>query len=552
MSSSTMPRRWIACLSIVLTLPTVAFAGDQEALTPLAASNDSVQREIRDAYLDILHREPDKAGLQSYSRSMLQEGKDGAWLRKILRDSKEGRRLRARERARTRFFVVGMAIGVGGALVSFAFRRRLRRMLDLLWGKLSPQHQHYLGQAARLSPIAPVLLLLYFFTYFKAGPPTGWILCGLVIMITLIALRIPRWKCYIAMVCGILTFVAWAVFVDAMGGQDAGSDRDDAVEIAATAVLHGSNPWSHRSILDLPITTGPTSILLALLFVGTFGKTNGLTFIIWGSFIAILALADIRQRNNTFFTACLLLCFPWFGFLHTLHWSLDELYYAAVLSPLLWLAFARERPLLAGAIGGAMAFARLSYAPAVIAAGLWWVLRARPSLRSVLRVALGGLGYAMAIVSFFWIVGGHEFLHQNFWKNSQMGSVHDSSNLVASVLSSALEMLPKGTLGSAMLLLVVTSLAALAMRRLQHPFYHMAVASVLAHTIAFSPVYPMDYQLTFLIPALHGFCFSTCGSPGDGDRGAQCQDSQQTASLVRKPRRAARRKAVAARNMPAR
>lgn len=46
----------------------------------------------------------------------------------------------------------------------------------------------------------------------------------------------------------------------------------------------------------------------------------------------------------------------------------------------------------------------------------------------------------------------------------------------------------------------------------------------------------MDYQLTFLIPALYGLGFSTCGSTGDGDSDTQCQDPQQTVSLVREPR----------------
>ena len=312
-------------------------------------------------------------------------------------------------------------------------------------------------------------------------------------------LRTSRWVSYIAVACGILTVVAWVVFVDANGAQDAASDRDDAVEIAAAAVLHGSNPWGHQSILGLPITTGPTSILMALPFVGVLGKINLLTFIMWSSFVTILALADIRQRNNTFFTACILLCLPWFGFLHTLQWSLDELYYAAVLSPLLWLALSCEKPILAGVFGGAMVFARLSYAPAVIAAGLWWVISARPSPRNLLRVAFGGFGFAIAVVSLFWLVGGHEFLRHNLWKNS-------------------LAVLPNSDLRSTILVLVLTTLAALVMRRLHHPFYHMAVASVFAHTIAFSPGYPQDYQLIFLIPALYGLCFSRLGTIRDDAR----------------------------------
>lgn len=511
MAISYKPRLLIAYLLILFTLLTIAYAVDQGNPVSLAASTDSVHRVIRDAYLDVLHREPEEAGLQTYTQYMLQEGKDGAWLHKVLRDSDEGRRLRTRERARAMMFGVALAIVFGITIVALFFRRMLCRLFAFLWGKLSSQHQHYLTGAASLSPVATVFALLYFYTNLKAAPPAGWIICGLVILVIFIAVRTPRWACYLAMLCGIFAFLAWAVFVDANGVQDASSDRDDAVEIAATALLQGSNPWSHRSILDLPITTGPTSILMALPFVGTLGKINGLTFIMWGLFIVILALADIRQRNNTFVTACLLLFFPWFGYLHTLHWSLDELYYPAILSPLLWLAFSRQKAMLAGAVGGAMAFARLSYAPAVIAAGLWWILRSRPRPRSLFCVAVGGLGFVAVVLGLFWMVGGHEFLHSNFWQNSQIGSLRNNGNFFSSSLSFLLEALPKGTLGSTMLVLVLTALAALAMRRLEHPFYHMAVASVLAHTIAFSPGYPRDYQLIFLIPALYGLCFSSCG-----------------------------------------
>jgi len=529
MSSSIKPQRLIALYLILFSLLAVSLAGAEETPLPVATSTNTVQGIIRDTYMEVLQREPDEAGLQTYTQYMLQEGKDHAWLRQVLQDSKEGRKLRARERARSTIFGVVLAAVVGGTFLGFAFRKRLRRLFDLLWSKLTPQHQLYLGQAASLSPIATLLVLLYFYAYFKAGPPAGWVLSGFVIMITLIAIRIPRWVCYMAVVCGILTFLAWAVFVDANGGQDAGSDRDDAVEIAATAILQGSNPWSHRSILDLPITTGPTSILMALPFVATLGKINGLTFIIWVSFVALLALADIQKRNNTFFTACILLFFPWFGFLHTLHWSLDELYYAAVLSPLLWLAFSRDKPILAGVVGGAMAFARLSYAPAVIATGLWWVLRSRPRLRNLLHVALGGLCFAVAVLAILWVVGGHEFLHNNFWRNSQMGSLRDNSNFLSLSLSSVLNVLPDGTLGSTILVLFLTALAALAMRRLEHPFYHMTVASVLAHTIAFSPGYPRDYQLIFLIPALYGLCFSSCGiMSGGGVEVTKLGDAQQS------------------------
>jgi hypothetical protein len=351
--------------------------------------------------------------------------------------------------------------------------------------------------------------MLYLYTAFKSGPPDGWILAGLVLVLCLLALRTPRWAVYAFVVCSMAVLVGWSVFVDAERADDVGSDRDDAVEIAARALLHGSNPWGQKSTLNLPITTGPSSILIALPFAATTGRINGLTFIAWCAFLCCLVLADIRQRNNTFLTICLLLLFPWFGFLHTLHWGLDELYYAAILAPLLWQTLARGRLEWAGAIGGFMALSRLSYAPAVLAAGLWWVLKERRTFRGVLRVGLGGMAYVVTVIGFFWLREGSEFLQKNFWLNSQTTPLRHGDNPVAVSVGALLGVLPPGTLGSSVVVLFLTALASLAMRRLDHPFFHMAVALVLAHSISFSPSYPMDYQLTFLVPALYGFAFSS-------------------------------------------
>jgi len=508
MICKTKVKRCLVHCCFLLMLQMVSSLAAQEMLLPETTAPNRVEEMIRETYLEVLQREPDAGGLQTYTQQILDEGKGQEWLREVLQQSHEGRALRAQAKARARFISTAAALALGGLVLGVVFRKRLRHMFRSLWGKLSSPHQRYLHETAFMTPTASVLCLLFFYTYFKATPPAGWILCGLVFLVGLLAVKTPRWAWYSAAVCGILLFLAWATFVDANGGHDAASDRDDAVEIAATAVLNGTNPWSQRSILGLPITTGPTSVLMAVPVMAVFGGINVMTFAIWGMFILLLAFADIRHRNNTFFTACLLLFFPWFGFRHSLHWSLDELYFAAILSPLLWLALSRKKLVIAGGIGGAMALARLSYAPAVIAVGFWWILKERPPVKHLLRVAIGGSSYVLGMLGVFWLIGGHEFLEKNFWRNSKMGALHNESNPVSSTLSSALEALPKGTVGSTALVLGITLLASFAMRRLPHPFYHMAVASVLAHTIAFSPGYPMDYQLIFLIPALYGLCFS--------------------------------------------
>jgi hypothetical protein len=491
---------------MVFSSLTASIAEDRE-IAVSAGSTQTVHQIIRDLYLEVLHREPDESGLQAYTRSVLQEGRDAVWLRRVLRDSDEGRRLRFQARRRTAVLTVVLAIVLSATFLTVAFRGRLRRLSGFLREKFSTAHALYLGEAVSVSPVATVLALLYLYTSFRDASLYRWILCGLILVVFLIAARVPRWICYAAVICGMIALIALGVFVDANGRQDATADRDDAVEVAANALLAGNNPWSCKTPLGLPITTGPSSILLALPFVRLFGQIHGLSFIMWLVFIGILAFGDIRRRNNTFLTVCLLLLFRWFGFLHTLHWSLDELYYAAILSPLLWLSLIRGRFGLVGVVGGFMVLSRLSYAPAVLASGLWWLLRERRSFRSVRSVALGGAAFAAAVIGLFWMVGGQEFLHANFWTTSQMGSLSSHGNPVTALLSSALRVLPAGPPGSMIVVFLLTALAALAMRRCAHPFYHMAVASLFAHTIAFSPDHPRDYQLAILIPALYGLCF---------------------------------------------
>lgn len=373
---------------------------------------------------------------------------------------------------------------------------------------IAPHRRRYLVSAISVSPAAALLMLLYSYTYLKSGPPQGWILAGAMIVLLLLAFGISRWIVYAGIACGLAAIIGWHVIVDAQGRQDAASDRDDAAEIAASAVLAGENPWNRRSALDLPITTGPSSILLALPVVAWTGKIDALTVAFWLVFVAGLVWADVRMTNNSFLTAALLLLFPWFGWLHTLHWGLDELYYAAILSPLLWFALARKRYGWAGLFGGFMVLSRLSYAPAVLSAGLWWLLKERRTFKDALRIGMGFVAYVTAALLLAWWLGGGDFLHHNFWLNSQKTGLQNHDNVVTAIVSALLGALPDSTWASAAVVGLLTVLAALAMRRQEHPFYHMAVALVLAHTISFSPRFPMDYQLIFLVPALYGFAFS--------------------------------------------
>lgn len=365
----------------------------------------------------------------------------------------------------------------------------------------------YLLEPASLHPLGVALLLLFAYSKFKSGPPHGWVIAALPLLVLLLATGVSRRILYAALSCAMALFIGWHVFVDAQGERDASSDRDDAVESATTAFLSGSNAWSQTSVLGLKITTGPSSVLLAIPSVGLTGSVNTLTFLAWMLFLGLLLYGDVAGRNKMFPVLCILIVMPLSGFVHTMRWGLDELYYAAIASPFLWFAMTRGRPALAGAIGGFMVLSRLSYAPAVFAAGLWWLLAGRRTLRDILRLTIGGLLFVGIVIAIFRAVGGSDFAQENFLTNSAVKRLSDGDNLVAASLASLLKALPFRAVTSNLVVLVLSALAALGLRKAPHPFYAMSVGLFLAHTIAFSPKYPMDYQLTFLIPALYAVAF---------------------------------------------
>ena len=83
-------------------------------------------------------------------------------------------------------------------------------------------------------------------------------------------------------------------------------------------------------------------------------------------------------------------------FIHTWHWSLDELYYAAILSPLVWLALMKDKLMLAGFLAAYMVFNRFSYAYAVFAIGFWWILRERRRVQEYLWIVAGAMVFYLA------------------------------------------------------------------------------------------------------------------------------------------------------------
>jgi hypothetical protein len=98
----------------------------------------------------------------------------------------------------------------------------------------------------------------------------------------------------------LLVPIAQQVLVLARGPRDLRSDRDEAVEISARALLTARNPWLDRTPLNNAITTGPTSILIAAPAVACTGDVQALSLAFWSALLLILAACDIFRRNDRF------------------------------------------------------------------------------------------------------------------------------------------------------------------------------------------------------------------------------------------------------------
>ncbi len=413
-------------------------------------------------------------------------------------------------------FAAGLLTLALVGVIAFMQRQRLSAALTATGCKY-PEHVAYLHGRIELTPIACVFALLGVYENVKAGPPQSWVLYGAVMALGLLALRIPRGLAYAALLAAMLVLVHWQIHVAANGAHDSGADRDDAVEIGARALLAGHNPWDETSILDLPITTGPSSLIVALPFVAATGNINSLSFVGWALLFVFCVAGDIRYRNNSLPTLLLLLLLPASTFFHTMFWSLDELYWAAIISPLLWIALNRQMFATAGTVAALMVLSRLSYAFGVLAVGLWWLLQERRKPTSIVRLAAGGFGTTAFAVVTLWMIGGQSFWARNFVRNVPSEPLHSTANSVSAAITSMIHGRGSQQWGPALLVLALTFALSLGLRHQRQPFLHMAVAMLLAHTITFSPGAPNDYLMAFLIPAMYGEAFSqSTGRTTDG------------------------------------
>lgn len=81
---------------------------------------------IERAYRDILHRPPDRTGLQSFTEQLLKENRDEKWLRDALQNSPEGRKLSGVARKRVILVTIPAFCVTAFLLVLFLRRRNIK------------------------------------------------------------------------------------------------------------------------------------------------------------------------------------------------------------------------------------------------------------------------------------------------------------------------------------------------------------------------------------------------------------------------------------------
>ncbi len=377
-----------------------------------------------------------------------------------------------------------------------------------------PESYGYLTSPLAVSPILLSLIFLFLYRHAASPDPFAFFFLLLTGLSFLFLLRLPRWVYYLYLLVSVIAVVAHMVFnISARSGIDDGSDRDEAVEIAALAFLRGENPWDGQTDLNLAITTGPSSILLAIPFVTLTGHINLLTFIFWIGFAASLLWGDVRRQNNTLLLLLVLFMFPETEFVTVLTWSLEELYYPLLLFLAAWWMTGRRWYFAVGLLLAFVVLVRLSYVFAVAGFLLWFTFQTDSPLKPLLKVGAGVAAGAIGILLPFALVGGQNFWARNFLTIALgAASGGGAENVLFNQIQAVGELIPGParviyTAGVIGLILVVAAFLARHLR-LSHPFWHVSLGALLAHTILFSPGNQADYILTIVIPTFFAVAFS--------------------------------------------
>jgi len=380
----------------------------------------------------------------------------------------------------------------------------------------------YLSAQMRVTPLVPLLLFADLFTL-GANADLGAVFPCLVAFGLLAFFRAPRWLCYTALVVAICILAFVFVFSLSIGPEDARADRDDQLEIAARGLLLGSNPWRTPIPSGNPNSTGPSSVLVALPALLLFDRINELTFLFYLVLFAILLLADVRKRNDTFPVLALLFVGGWFGLGHTLALGLDDLYYGYLALALAWWLVERGQFTGAGVCLAFAALSRLSYGFPVAGFVLWYLHDRRFTRQGLAHLGLGAAAGAALIAVPFLVLprgGPADVWEVNPFWYSILGQGWPHTNGLLRALDvafdSAMERVgyePMATLKVVLALGALTYVSrSLARIDLAHPFWHLAAGGFVACFAVYIPDLLFDYMPFFVVPAFLAIAHSSRSS----------------------------------------
>ena len=320
-------------------------------------------------------------------------------------------------------------------------------------------------------------------------------------------IKFPRWTIYVSLILMVFVHVIYFTQIISKLDHDEFSTRDAAVETTTQAFLQGENPWNDTLESGVPATTGPASILFALPSVLAFGEINWLAFLFWCVFFMILLIGDLQEKNNTFPILVMLFVIGILGFTHTLYWSLEELIFPYLFVVFAYWSIIRHRYILSGIFLAIAVLFRLNYVFIILAFLMWYGINKEFSVKILIKIGIGAVIATIIILTPFILVGGRDFLENNpFTLAVAMSSVANwpANNVFFRLLNFLGRNFGEEWMRAIKLTIVIALMLiiSLNLRRLHHPFIHIAFAALLSITIAWiSPDLSNDYILFIIIPA---------------------------------------------------
>lgn len=206
---------------------------------------------------------------------------------------------------------------------------------------------------------------------------------------------------------------------------------------------------------------------------------------------------------------------PFFKFQQTILYSLEEIYFALLLFPVLWVMLKKQLLFFSGIMFSIIILNRLSYV--FLCAGLffWWIIQNKYETKNYLKIVLGFIGGSLFILTPFIIVSGKSFFETNFVINSFIDTTYlKGNNPVMTYIQGMIPLINKWTgkiiLSVIILILIFLFSFILSKNNEANPFWNISFAALLIFTVLFTPLYSSgDYILSVIIPLFFAISFNS-------------------------------------------